>query len=113
MYSAEVLDHFEHPRHSGDLPDASVTVRVENPACGDIMQFALKVEDGTITAARFRTRGCVASIACGSVLTELVHGKTIAEAQAIDGKQILDAVGGLPRASMHARHLAMDALAAA
>jgi nitrogen fixation NifU-like protein len=113
MFSAEVLDHFEHPRHSGDLPDASVTVRAENPACGDIMQLALKIENGTITAARFRTRGCVASIACGSLLTELIHGKTIAEARAITRQQIVEAVGGLPRESLHASHLAMDALAAA
>jgi nitrogen fixation NifU-like protein len=113
MYSAELLDHFEHPRHSGDLPDASVTVRTENPACGDIMQLAVKIEGGTITAARFRTRGCVAAIACGSVLTELIHGKTIAEAQAIERRQIVETVGGLPRESLHASHLAMDALAAA
>jgi nitrogen fixation NifU-like protein len=113
MYSAEVLDHFEHPRHSGELPDASVLVRTENPACGDIMQLALKSEHGKITAARFRTRGCVAAIACGSVLTELIHGKTIAEAQAIERNQIIETVGGLPRESLHASHLAMDALAAA
>jgi nitrogen fixation NifU-like protein len=113
MFSAAVLDHFEHPRHSGDLPDASVTVRAENPACGDIMQLALKIENGKVTAARFRTRGCVASIACGSLVTELIHGKTLAEANAITRQQIVEAVGGLPRESLHASHLAMDALAAA
>jgi NifU-like protein involved in Fe-S cluster formation len=113
MYSAAVLDHFEHPRHSGDLPDATVSVRVENPACGDIMQLALKVEEGIVTAARFRTRGCVASIACSSAITELIYGKSIAEVRKIEREQLLTSLGGLPRESLHASHLAMDAVAAA
>jgi nitrogen fixation NifU-like protein len=110
MYSAQVLDHFEHPRNAGELADASVAAQIENPACGDIMQLALKIENGIITAARFRTRGCVASIACSSLLTELVTGKSVAEARKIQPQQILDALGGLNRESIHASHLVVDAL---
>jgi nitrogen fixation NifU-like protein len=113
MYSAAVLDHFEHPRNAGDLPDATVSVRVENPACGDIMQLSLKVEGGIISSARFRTRGCVASIACSSMITELIQGKSIEEAGKIDPQLLVEALGGLPRESQHASHLAFDALAAA
>jgi len=113
MYSATVLDHFEHPRNAGDLPDATASVRVENPACGDIMQLSIKVEGGIITSARFRTRGCVASIACSSMITELIQGKSIGEVGKIAPHRLLKALGGLPRESQHASHLAIDALAAA
>jgi nitrogen fixation protein NifU and related proteins len=113
MYSAAVLDHFEHPRNAGDLPDATVTVRVENPVCGDIMQLSLKVDSGIITSARFRTRGCVASIACSSMITELIQGKSIEESGKIDPQRLVESLGGLPRESQHASHLAIDALAAA
>ena len=113
MYSAAVLDHFEHPRNAGDLPDATVSVQVENPACGDMMQLSIKVEDGVISSARFRTRGCVASIACSSMITELIRGKSIEEAGNIERQEIVGALGGLPRESLHASHLAMDALTAA
>ncbi|MCU1308413.1 MAG: putative FeS assembly protein [Acidobacteriaceae bacterium] len=113
MYSAAVLDHFEHPRNAGDLPDATASVRVENPACGDIMQLSIKVEGGIITSTRFRTRGCVASIACSSMITELIQGKSIEEAGKIDPQRLAAALGGLPRESQHASHLAIDGLAAA
>jgi nitrogen fixation NifU-like protein len=113
MYSVAVLDHFEHPRNAGDLPDATVSVRVENPVCGDIMQLSLKLDGGIITSARFRTRGCVASIACSSLITELIQGKSTEEAGKIGPQQLADALGSLPRESQHATHLAIDALAAA
>ena len=111
-YSEKVLDHFEHPRNVGELPDADAEARVENPVCGDIMTLTVKISDGRICQARFRTRGCVASIAAGSCLTEMIQGKTVSEAQSIKREQLVAALDGLPRASIHASHLAMDALAA-
>jgi nitrogen fixation protein NifU and related proteins len=109
-YSEKVLDHFEHPRNVGDLPGADAEVRLEHPVCGDIMKLAIKLADGRIDAVRFRTRGCVASIAAGSCLTELIAGRSLSEARALTREQLLEALGGLPEASVHATHLAMDAL---
>jgi nitrogen fixation protein NifU and related proteins len=110
-YSPAVLDHFQNPRNVGDLPDADAEVRLEHPVCGDIMKLAVKLNDGRITQIRFRTQGCVASIAAGSCLTEMVAGKSPAEAAGLRREELLDALGGLPNASAHASHLAMDALA--
>ena len=112
-YSAKVLDHFEHPRNVGDLPNADAQARVENPVCGDIMSLAIKLSGERITEARYRTRGCVAAIAAGSCLTEMIQGRTVSEVRVIDREQVLAALDGLPRASVHGAHLAADALAAA
>jgi nitrogen fixation protein NifU and related proteins len=112
MYSPQVLDHFEHPRNAGEVPDADARVQVENPACGDILRLSAKVSDGHITDIRFRAKGCVPSMACASLLTEMVKGLTLAEARQLRREELVAAVGSLPPASMHAGHLAMDALAA-
>ena len=112
-YSEAVLDHFQNPRNVGDLPDADAEVRLEHPVCGDIMKLAIKLADGRIAQVRFRTQGCVAAIAAGSCLTQMVAGKSPAEAAALRREQLLEALGGLPNASAHASHLAMDALAQA
>ena len=111
-YSEKVLDHFEHPRNVGDLRDADAEARIEHPVCGDIMTLAVKLSDGKVTEVRYRVRGCVASIAAGSCLTELVLGKSVPEATALKREQLLEALGGLPNASVHAAHLALDALTA-
>ena len=113
VYSAKLLDHFEHPRNVGEIAGADASVRVENPACGDIMQLSLKLAAGRIAEARYRTRGCVASIACGSALTEMLVGLTQAQAAALKREMVVAAVGGLPNESTHASHLALDALKAA
>ncbi|MGC2694291.1 MAG: iron-sulfur cluster assembly scaffold protein [Candidatus Angelobacter sp.] len=110
-YSERVLDHFEHPRNVGELTSPDAEVRLEHPVCGDIMSLAVKLADGRIDQVRFRTRGCVASIAAGSCLTEMIKGKSLAEAGALEREQLLEALGGLPNASVHATHLAIDALA--
>jgi nitrogen fixation NifU-like protein len=112
MYSAEVLDHFEHPRNAGTIADADASARIENPACGDILELTLKVDGDRIAEIRFRARGCVAAMACGSALTELARGKSINEARKLTREELLRAVGGLPQASSHASYLAMDALEA-
>lgn len=113
MFSAEVLDHFRNPRNVGELAQADASVEVENPACGDVMLLTLAIRDGRINDARFRTRGCVASIACGSFLTEMLRGRTLEEAKVIEREQVVKGVGGLSNESVHASHLVMDALKAA
>jgi nitrogen fixation NifU-like protein len=113
MYSAQVLDHFEHPRNAGLVTDPDASVQIENPACGDILKLTLKLSGGTISEIRFQAKGCVASMACASAVTELVRGHTVERARELRREELLAAVGGLPAASMHASHLALDALAAA
>ncbi len=112
MYSPQVLDHFQNPRNVGDLPGASASVQIENPACGDILRLSVTVADGRITAVRFRAKGCVPAIACGSILTETMQGRRLEEVRRLNREELVNAAGGLPRASAHASHLAMDALAA-
>ena len=112
MYSEAVLDHFQNPRNAGTLDAATATVSVENPVCGDILELSARVDAGRIAEARFRTRGCVTALACSSLLTELLRGKTPAEARAITSEQISDALGGLPPATLHGAQLARDAVQA-
>ena len=97
----------------GELENATSSVQIENPACGDIMTLALRVVDGKIEEVRYRAKGCVPAIACGSALTELVAGKSIADARKLRRIELVMALDGLPTASLHASHLAIDALAKA
>ena len=113
MYSPQVLDHFEHPRNVGELPAADAVVKVGNPACGDLMQLALKLDGQRISAVRYRTKGCVTSIACGSALTEMLAGKTLDQARALRRQALVEHMGGLTPETMHASHLVFDALSAA
>lgn len=112
MYNAAVLDHFKNPRNAGDLPNATATVEVTNPVCGDILRLAVRVENGRITDARFKTQGCVTAIACSSLITELIRGKTLGEARLVSPVLISNALGDLPPATMHGAQLACDALEA-
>jgi nitrogen fixation NifU-like protein len=112
MYSAALLDHFQHPRNSGELPDASSRVRIENPACGDILELAVKISVNNVDDLRFRAKGCVPVMACASAVTELAKGKPVDEALAISKEDVVAAVGGIPPASGHAARLAIDALQA-
>jgi nitrogen fixation NifU-like protein len=112
MYSAELLDHFEHPRNAGELPGADIHVQVENPACGDILELSAKIEGGQISEIRFRAKGCVPAMACASAVTQLAEGKSVQQARAIGKDDIVRAVGSLPPASGHAAQLAWDALQA-
>lgn len=113
MYSPELLDHFQRPRNAGDLIKPDASVQVENPACGDVLKLTLKITDGRISEVGFRAKGCVPAMACGSALTELIKDKTISQAGKLTRPDLIKAVGGLPEASIHASHLAMDALVAA
>jgi len=112
MYSDAILDHFQNPRNPGTLDAPSASISVENPVCGDILELSARMEAGRIAEARFRTRGCVTALACSSLLTELLRGKTPAEARAITSEQISEALGGLPPATLHGAQLARDAVQA-
>jgi nitrogen fixation protein NifU and related proteins len=112
MYSAQVLEHFEHPRNAGTVAGADASARMENPACGDVLELTVKLAGERIEEIRFKAKGCVAAMACGSAVTELVHGKTVDEARKLSRAELVRTVGGLPQASEHAGHLAMDALGA-
>ncbi len=117
MYSAELLDHFQNPRNAGELENPDATARLENPVCGDILELSLKLENPNsectrIADIRFRAKGCVPAMACGSAITELVKGKNTDEARQLSREELVRKVGGLPPASAHASHLAMDTLAA-
>jgi nitrogen fixation NifU-like protein len=112
MYSPQLLDHFEHPRNAGELTDADARVRVENPACGDILELSIRVVDGRIEEVRFLAKGCVPAMACGSLITEMISGKTMQEANAIGREAVAREIGGLPAASGHAAQLAVDAVRA-
>ena len=87
-------------------------MQVENPACGDILQLTATIADRRIADLRFRAKGCVPAMACGSALTELVKGKTLEEAAALRREDLIHFLGSIPEASSHASHLAIDALAA-
>jgi nitrogen fixation NifU-like protein len=113
MYSERLLDHFQNPRNAGEIAGADAAVEIENPACGDLLRLTLKVDGRRISEARFKAKGCVASIACASAMTEHVVGKTLNEAGKLQRQDVIAAVGGLPQASTHAAQLAIDALSAA
>jgi nitrogen fixation NifU-like protein len=112
MYSPPLLDHFEHPRNAGELANPDAHVRVENPACGDILELFARLRDGRIAEIRFKSKGCVPAMACGSLITGLAIGKTPKEALAISREEVIEQIGGLPSASGHAAVLAVDALRA-
>jgi NifU-like protein involved in Fe-S cluster formation len=113
MYSAHLLDHFQHPRNPGDVPDPDATAQIENPVCGDVLRLTLKISVSRIADARFKAQGCVPTIACGSALTELLVGKTIEEARKLRREDLVLLLGEMPEGSTHAAQLAIDALSAA
>lgn len=109
MLSSILVDHFQNPRNVGELPAPAVTVEVTNPACGDILRLSVRFEQGCVAEARFRTRGCTASIAVASALTEWIQGKSKAELAAVKPSTLEENVGGLIAESKHAAVLAVDA----
>ena len=113
MYSPIFKDHIAHPRNAGELPDANASGEETNPVCGDRMRLSLRVCEGRIEAAGFLAYGCPPTLVCGSMLTELITGKTLDEAAFLTRKDLLDAVGGLPSRKQHAAALAIETLRAA
>jgi nitrogen fixation protein NifU and related proteins len=110
MYSHRVLQQFQNTARVGDLPDADAYVQVDNPACGDILRVSIKVRHGHIVDARFRVRGCVAAVACGAQLTDMICDKSLQDIDTINREDLVAALEGLPDTSMHASYLAIDAL---
>jgi nitrogen fixation protein NifU and related proteins len=108
MFSKELLDHFQSPRNAGELSDATATVDVSNPVCGDILKVAVRVEKGQIVEARFLCRGCTTAIACASRLTELLTGKQLGKLREITADILSASFGGLPPETIHGAYLAGD-----
>jgi nitrogen fixation protein NifU and related proteins len=112
MYSPQVLDHFQNPRNVGEVLNPDAMVQIENPACGDILKLSIRISYGHIAEIRFRAKGCVPAMACASLLTELLRGRTVEDARNLRREEVVLKIGGLPEASVHASHLALDAWAA-
>ena len=112
MYSARLLEHFQNPRNVGQLDPPAVTVEVSNPVCGDILRLSVRFEGDVAVEARYKTRGCTASIAAGSALTEWITGKTHSELAQINALAIEEAVGGLAAESKHAAALCVEGVRA-
>ena len=113
QYSEKVMEHFKNPRNVGEIPDADGIGNVGNAVCGDIMRLYIKVENDKIIDAKFKTFGCGAAISTSSMVTEIVKGKTIAEALRISNRAVAEALGGLPPIKMHCSVLAEQALKSA
>ena len=112
-YSEKVMEHFMNPRNVGEMEDPSGVGTVGNAQCGDIMRVFLKIENGIIIDAKFKTFGCGAAVATSSIATEMVKGLSIQDALTVTNKKVLEALDGLPAAKAHCSVLAEEALQAA
>ncbi|MBL8219600.1 MAG: iron-sulfur cluster assembly scaffold protein [Bryobacterales bacterium] len=112
MLSDKLLDHFRNPRNVGLLAPPAQSIEVSNPACGDTLRLSVLWQDERAAEVRFQTRGCTASIAAGSALTEWMEGKTAEELKGVTALLIEEQVGGLRPESKHAAVLAVDAVKA-
>jgi nitrogen fixation NifU-like protein len=113
MYSPQVLAALHHPGHAGTLDHPDALARCENPACGDVLQLALRCQAGRVAAVRFQVQGCVPAIACGEAIAVLAEGKTPDEVLRLTPAELVAALGGLPAGAHHAAALALATLAAA
>lgn len=111
MFNDKILGHFREPHNAGELADASHAAEVTNPVCGDVLRLTIRIDNGAITAARFKAQGCVPAIAAASAMTDMLVGKTLTEARKIAPAQIAAVLDGLPPASGHAVELCCDAIA--
>ena len=109
-YSEAFNDHLTNPRNAGELAGANALAEETNPVCGDRLRLSLIVRHGRIEAARFLAYGCPPTLACGSVLTEMIQGKSVAEARQLTRADLLNALGGLPSRKQHAAALAVETL---
>jgi NifU-like protein involved in Fe-S cluster formation len=112
LYSDRLLEHFRNPRHCGELPSPALAVEALNPACGDVLRLYSRIDGEVVIEARYKTRGCTASIAVGDALCEWLTGKTRGELEALTAGVLEEAVGGLSRESRHAAQLGVDAVRA-
>lgn len=112
-YSPLVLEHFEHPRNAGEMPDPDGEATTSNPVCGDRMRVFIRVRDGAVAEVRWLTRGCPPAIATSSFASEMVRGWPLERVEALTREAIAEAIGGLPKDKVHCSVLAADALKAA
>jgi nitrogen fixation NifU-like protein len=112
MFSERLIEHFRNPQNVGELGAPAVSVGVANPACGDVMRLSARIENGAVAEVRYQVKGCTASIAAGSALTEWMAGKTTTELAALGPSVIEEALGGLAPESRHAAVLSVDAVGA-
>ena len=110
MYSQKVLDHYRHPRHLGEIADATAAVETTNPVCGDLLKLWAVEREGKIAEVKFKVTGCIPAVACASWLTEMMMGKPLTELHGVTPAEIEAALDGLPSASRHASVLASDGL---
>ena len=110
QYNEKVVDHFMNPRNVGEIEDADGIGDVGSSSCGDVMKLFIKVEDDIIIDVKYKTFGCAAAIASGSMATELIKGKTVQEALKITNDRVTEQLGGLPKAKRHCSVLAEQAL---
>jgi nitrogen fixation NifU-like protein len=110
--SPELIDHFRNPRNVGELAAPAITAEASNPVCGDIMRLSVRMEHGRVAEAGYKVRGCAASIAAGSALTVLLHGRNRAELSLVNREMVESSVGGLSNESKHAAVLCVDAVRA-
>ena len=113
MYNEKVMEAFKNPKNVGEVENYDGIGVVGNASCGDIMQITIKVDNGVITDAKFKTFGCGAAIATSSMATELVKGKSIDEALALTNSAVVEALEGLPPVKVHCSVLAEEAIKAA
>ncbi len=107
-----LIEHFRNPRNVGELPAPAVTVEVSNPVCGDILRLSARMENGHVAQSGFKVRGCTASIAAGSALTEVIQGRDRASLERLRAADVEAAVGGLSNESKHAAVLCAEAVQA-
>ena len=110
FYSKKVLEHIRHPKNMGEIKNPDGVATVGNPVCGDIMRLFIKVKEGKISDIKFQTLGCGAAIATSSMITTMVKGRPLFEAEKITKQAIAEALGGLPSTKLHCSVLAADAL---
>lgn len=113
MYNEKVLEVFSHPKNVGVIENADGVGTVGNATCGDIMKMYLKIKDDVIVDAKFQTFGCAAAIATSSAATEMIIGRTVAEAEKLTNADVVESLGGLPAQKMHCSVLAEEAIAEA
>ena len=109
-YSSIFNDHLTSPRNAGELPGANASAEESNPVCGDRLRLSLLLRGGRIEGAAFLAYGCPPTLVCGSVLTELIIGKTVEESLLLTRKDLVEAVGGLPSRKQHAAAQAIETL---
>jgi len=112
-YSNTFKDHLANPRNAGEMANANASAEESNPVCGDRLRLSLLVRENRIEAVRFLAYGCPPTLVCGSVMTELIQGKTTAEASCLTRVDLLNAIGGLPSRKQHAAALAIETLRSA